>query len=315
MKNILLICPKFFGYEKYIKEQIIKKGYDVFVIYENIYEYNAFFKLLTKYIRFTGKKILHSYYKKRLKKMPNSFEYLFVIRGSSIDENIIKLLEQKRFSKKVMYQWDSIKNNPNIYEFRSFFDKISTFDSCDAVELGWNYRPLFYIRDLIPKVNEKDIDLLILGSLHSERMKVLRVIKQYTGNYRLYAKLFIPLQSYLKSKFLRKNWINDDCIVTKAITLKDSYNLYSRSKIVVDYSHPQQTGLTMRTLEALGNDCIIITNNEKIKNESFYNPKYIFVYKNEIELKNIIETINININIEYGNTDTYEISTWVDNIL
>ena len=69
------------------------------------------------------------------------------------------------------------------------------------------------------------------------------------------------------------------------------------------------------SIEALGNACIIITNNEKIKDESFYNSKYVFIYKNEIELKNIIETLNLSTNIEYGNTDTYEISTWLDNIL
>lgn len=315
MKNILLICPKFFGYEKYIKEQLIKKGYSVFVIYENIYEYNVFFKILTKYICFASKKVLYFYYKNLLRKIPTSFEYLFVIRGSSIDENILKLLRQKHFVKKVMYQWDSIKNNPSIYEFRSFFNKISTFDSCDANELGWNYRPLFYVKDLISKSNEKDIDLLFLGSLHSERMKVLRIIKQCIGNYRLYAKLFVPLQSYLKNKLLRRDWISGDCIVTKAITLKESYYLYSRSKGVIDYAHPQQSGLTMRTLEALGNGCIIITNNEKIKNESFYNPKYVFVYKNEVELKDIIENVNLNIDVSYENTDNYEISTWIDNIL
>ena len=315
MKNILLICPKFFGYEKYIKEQINKKGYNVSVIYENIYEYNVLFKILTKYIRFTGQKLLYSYYKKKLKKMPASFEYLFVIRGSSIDEHIIKLLDTKHFAKKVMYQWDSIKNNPNIYVFRSFFDKISTFDSCDAVKFGWNYRPLFYIKDLVPGLNKKDIDLLFLGSLHSERMKILQVIKQFDRTCRLYSKLFIPFQSYLKSMLFRNDLINDDCIITKAISLEESYNLYSRSKVVVDYAHPQQTGLTMRTIEALGNACIIITNNEKIKDESFYNSKYVFIYKNEIELKNIIETLNLSTNIEYGNTDTYEISTWLDNIL
>ena len=315
MNNILLICPKFFGYEKYIKEQLLKKGYNVFVIYENIHEYNFFFKILTKYIHFTGEKVLYFYYKKELRKMPNSFDCLFVIRGSSINGDIVKLLEKKKFVRKVMYQWDSIKNNPNIYVFRSFFDKISTFDSCDAVKFGWNYRPLFYIKDLVPGLNKKDIDFLFLGSLHSERMKILNVLKQSCGNYRLYAKLFIPFQSYLKNKILRKNWVNEECLTTEADTLEESYNLYSRSKVVIDYAHPQQAGLTMRTIEALGNGCIIFTNNEKIKNESFYNPDYVYVYKSENELKDIIKTVNFTINADYGNTSKYEISTWLENIL
>lgn len=315
MNNILLICPKFFGYEKYIKEQLLKKGYNVFVIYENIHEYNFFFKILTKYIHFTGEKVLYTYYKKELRKMPNSFDCLFVIRGSSINKDILKLLEQKKIIRKVMYQWDSIKNNPNILECKSFFDKISTFDPCDANQFGWTYRPLFYIKDLILKSKEKDIDLLFLGSLHSERMKILQTLKQASVNYKLYAKLFIPFQSYLKNKILRKNWVNEECLTTEAVTLEESYNLYSRSKVVIDYAHPQQAGLTMRTIEALGNGCIIFTNNEKIKNESFYNPDYVYVYKSENELKDIIKTVNFTINADYGNTSKYEISTWLENIL
>ena len=71
----------------------------------------------------------------------------------------------------------------------------------------------------------------------------------------------------------------------------------------------------MRTIEALGNGCIIFTNNEKIKNESFYNPDYVYVYKSENELKDIIKTVNFTINADYGNTSKYVISTWLENIL
>ena len=45
-----------------------------------------------------------------------------------------------------MYQWDSIKNNPNALSISEEFDEVSTFDVEDSKKYGWKYRPLFYIK-------------------------------------------------------------------------------------------------------------------------------------------------------------------------
>ena len=47
----------------------------------------------------------------------------------------------------------------------------------------------------------------------------------------------------------------------------------------MDYTHPGQTGFTMRTIEALGNGCKLITNNPLVKDADFYDPNNILVYE------------------------------------
>ena len=56
------------------------------------------------------------------------------------------------------------------------------------------------------------------------------------------------------------------------------FDVYARSKIVVDYTNPNQQGLTMRTIECIGNKCKLITNNKNLKTENIYNDSNYYVY-------------------------------------
>ncbi|MEK5777604.1 lipopolysaccharide biosynthesis protein, partial [Acinetobacter nosocomialis] len=53
--------------------------------------------------------------------------------------------------------------------------------------------------------------------------------------------------------------------------------LYAKSNIILDISHPGQSGLTMRTFEAIGAGKKLITTNTNIKEYPFYNANNIFI--------------------------------------
>ena len=53
--------------------------------------------------------------------------------------------------------------------------------------------------------------------------------------------------------------------------------LYAKSNVILDISHPGQSGLTMRTFEAIGAGKKLITTNADIKNYPFYNSNNIYV--------------------------------------
>ena len=58
-KRVLLIIPKYFGYEEYIKREFEKKGAVVYMIYENINHISLFYRAI--YVFFKG--IRHWVYK------------------------------------------------------------------------------------------------------------------------------------------------------------------------------------------------------------------------------------------------------------
>jgi len=55
------------------------------------------------------------------------------------------------------------------------------------------------------------------------------------------------------------------------LSADDIIDLYSCSTVILDINHPKQSGLTMRTFEALGAGKKLITTNAEIKKYSFYN--------------------------------------------
>src|SRR5574344_939723 len=108
-QNILIICPKFFGYEKIIRDKINNlKCNKSYLIYENINGINLFFRFILKYLRKIETFMLDIYYKIQLKKIKN-VNIVFIIKGSTISIKIMKIMKSRfKNATYIMYQWDSI---------------------------------------------------------------------------------------------------------------------------------------------------------------------------------------------------------------
>ena len=61
------------------------------------------------------------------------------------------------------------------------------------------------------------------------------------------------------------------------MNLIEILNLYKSSTIILDINHPFQSGLTMRTFEALGAGKKLITTNGNIRKYPFYNINNVLV--------------------------------------
>ncbi len=286
-KNVLLIVPRYFGYEELIRVQLLKAGTNVFTIIENVDNISYKYRFIKNYLPKKFPQKVDKLFMKQINDITEKIDIVFVIRGEFISENIMTYIK-KRYGntcKFVMYQWDSIVNNENALRISGYFDSISTFDLEDAKNMGWKYRPLFYIDDYLSKCKKKDIDILFIGSVHSNRIEVMNYLKKYckARNLKLSSHLYSKRLIYFKRKYLnrRKEYCkaNDLDIKFKSITLKECYKKYNRSKIVVDFTHPGQTGYTMRTIECLGCDCKLITNNQLVKKSNFYDQENIIIYE------------------------------------
>ena len=285
-KQIILICPKFYGYEDLIAQSLRDKGASVYMVYENLEWVKLTYRLV--YVYFPGKKekMIEKYYQKHLSKILQDADYFFVIRGSSLSPQVMNFVKDNtpadcRF---IMYQWDGIRNNESILKIMEHFPSVSSFDYEDAASFKWEYRPLFFVPKYVHSSVEQDIDVLFLCGLHSDRVKILEQLKIIAKEhgYNLRAMMQINKSLYYKNKYIDKKQevrdANREDVIFKPISIKESYGLYARSKVVVDYTHPSQTGFTMRTIESLGNQCKLITNNTMVKKADFYDPENIYVY-------------------------------------
>ena len=284
-KKIILVMPKFFGYEIVIKDRLEKLGASVYLVYEDMDEVNYFYRFVNAYFSKHMKQLMDRYFHRKLDRIIGEADYFLLIRGEFVSKDLMKMLKEKAADKCkfYMYQWDSANNNKNSLSIKDYFDVVSTFDQIDAEKYGWNYRPLFYIPEYVNTCKVK-YDLLYLCSLHSKRVEILNSIKNICrkNQWNLYKRIYSKKVIFLKRKYLdrRKSYLiadNDD-INSKKMSIEETYRLYNESRIVVDYTHPNQNGYTMRTIEAIGCRKKLITNNIEIMKADFYNSNNIYIY-------------------------------------
>lgn len=284
-KNILLIIPKFFGYDCLIASRLKNAGAIVTVVYEDMDEVSYYYRFINAYFHSFMPKAMNRYFLKKILPIADKLDFVLLIRGEFLTPYVLDILKTvvPENCKFYMYQWDSTKNNNNSLTIKDYFNKISTFDPVDAEVYSWEYIPLFYIPEYVePK--EEEFDVMFLCSLHSKRIEVLNRLKLICQEkqLKLYKRVYSKRIVYLKRKYInrREGYVNaDDADISyKKTNIEDSYKIYNKSRIVVDFAHPGQNGLTMRTIEVLGCRKKLITNNKNVISADFYDPDNIFVY-------------------------------------
>lgn len=293
-KKILLIAARFFGYEEEIRGKL--KALGVEVHYHDQRPSNSFLvKGLIRINKYFLANTIRRYYSALIKKTKQvQYDYVLFISPEAITKSIFLALKhsqpQARF---ILYMWDSFKNkSSSIRDILPYFDKRFSFDrhDCEIPELKIHYRPLFFLNDYssVGDHVKKEYDLLFIGTIHSDRYKILSQIREICERhslryfYYLYfpSKILFYLQR-LMDRSLRKADINEFSFT--ALTKGDILEFAEKSKAVIDIQHPKQNGLTIRTMEVLGARRKLLSTNEDIVNYDFFHPNNIQV----IDRKNI----------------------------
>lgn len=282
-KNILIILPYFFEYEKIISDALKKLGSNVYTINENIKNSSIMHRIyLNIYKRLNNQDLyIKKYYINKIKKIPmDNIDYILVIKGSTLNNEIINVIKKKYSKAKwIMYQWDTVKNHyTHALSIEKNFDKIFSFDEVDCDTYNWIYRPLFYSIDRDCNISMK-YDISYVCSFHSERYKLLKLLKNYikkNNTVTFFDYLYTKKINFFYQKYVKRKNMGD--FKYKKLNPFEINRLYDESKCIVDYTFPKQNGLTMRTIESIGHKCKLITNNKYILNSDFYDSQNIYVY-------------------------------------
>lgn len=322
-KKILLIAPRFFGYENDIIESLENNGAKVVFIQENIDATEFKFKILNKMPATIRRLIINNYFISKFKKLCKNeitFDYVFCIRINSFDHCILSIL-RKLFpnARYICYFWDSVLNMRNAVALSSYFDKIITFDKEDAIKYKWNFIPLFYNNKYGGGVNAKvkDIDILFVASLLPERAKLYTKLNELCTTYKLTMHTYFTVNPYLYyvNKRLYKE-IPSSIVHFTGLQQSELIELVSKSKIIMDCSSQSQSGLTMRSIECIGAKKRMITTNQSILSYDFYDNNNILLLtdddKDDKIIKFICEDQFKELDISIYNK--YSISSWIANV-
>lgn len=324
-KKVLFFAPAFFGYEKSIKKKLEEMGaecdmYDVRSVTSA--KNRAFLKVAPSFFSVKSK----IYYNRILKdNIGKRYDYILIIKCDMTPESILlKMKNMYPNAKMCLYLWDSVANIPGIEKKFKYFDILHSFDLDDCKRYPiLKFRPLFYtdeFKKTLQKEAKYKYDICFLGTIHSDRYKVIKQVKKIADATNLSSYWFYYLQSHFIYKFykLTKKEFSDTSIDMFSFEKKSSEEIASvveQSKIILDIQHPKQTGLTMRTIEMLGMNKKLITTNANIKMYDFYNSNNISVIdrNNVIIDKNFLQTDYKPISSDIYKK--YSLESWIEEIL
>jgi len=324
-KTVLLLAPKFFGYELEIKKELENLG--ATVIYFDERPKNDFFTKV--FIRLNLKSFISSridnYYKSIVDSTKNNnIDYLFLVAPETI---YLKTIEEIKYNHKdikvLTYFWDSIKNKKTALSYLDISDKFFSFDSNDIkVDNKIEFLPLFYIKDYAKISDEKNnlnYDIAFIGTVHSDRYKIIKQIEKQLNSHNLKtfsyfyspSRILFLFQKIFKKDFRAIRWSD---VSFQSLNKEDVIDIIKQSKAVVDIQHPLQFGLTMRTIEMLGAKRKLLTTNQNIHDYDFFNDSNIYL----LDRNNFrIEKDFFDIPYQKISKDIYEkysLSNWIKSI-
>jgi hypothetical protein len=316
--RVLLIAPEFYDYHKVIIKSIEGKSAKVDFYPEDIT--TIFFRVMRKlssaYVQYAKDRYLN----KILNSIKiNAYDIVFVIRGGILTIDSLEMLRVKLPNAKfVMYQWDS--NRQSHYKEKiDFFDVVKTFDLYDANQYDIEYQSLFYTqpyKDISTIKKNIKYDLVFYGAYHSDRLEVVKKVDKFCTANNLVFKhhLYITKLSLLKNFLTRYIKFSDlKFLKTYKSGNPEILNSYSKARCVLDIELNIQSGITMRTFEALGSGVKVVTTNSYIAKDPIYSPDNICI----IDRKNPVIDLDF-LKVEFKGNPIYEkyyIDNWLDNIM
>jgi hypothetical protein len=248
---------------------------------------------------------------------------VLVIKGEACSVEMLlelrKACPQARFT---LYFWDSYRNMPgNSHDKVNVFDRAFSFDPIDCDhDKRLDFRPLFYLDRFrnLPRL-EQDVDVLFLGTVHTDRYRVLKRIEdQLPSDLRFVQIMYYPSKKLFQVRRLidprmwgarRKEFIFEPIA---GGTVND---LFARTRIAVDIERSVQSGFTIRTIEMLGAGKKLITTNPRVTRADFFDANNIAVINRwlpELDETFLREPYR---EVPPAVLDRYSLTGWLDEVL
>lgn len=207
------------------------------------------------------------------------YDYIFVLVGVGLERDLFQeFLKKQQKARKILYLWDDMRRVPNFHETRELVDEIWSSDSEDCAQHGFQFLPLFYCDPYRYHGEEKNIDISVTGSLHTDRQRIIeKVLVDFPQEkYKWYARM-VPAMRYAAKLWLKGKGRFPFYVSYQTIPQQENAQILKQSKVVLDMPFASQAGLSIRTFEALAAHTKMVTTNAHIKEYDFYNPENILI--------------------------------------
>lgn len=279
--HVLLVSPRTFTYHEVICDTLRRMGYRVTWWDERASRHTAY-KLALRLLPGITARWTAGHYLRALHALAGEqVTHMLVIKGEGLSRQVVLAMRQQ-FADAAMgyYLWDGLDNVRGARGIADVFDAVASFDPVDAAAQGWRHRPLFssFARpgQAAPAPVAKSFDWCFIGTLHSDRHRVIHRLRQRGGPaVRSFVFGFSPSRWMLAVRRLT-DWTlwsaPPGSLSTVPLPASQVQDIVARSAAVLDVEHPRQRGLTMRTIETLMAGHKLVTTNAHITDSDLFHP-------------------------------------------
>ena len=324
--RVLLLGPRFFDYELDISQELQRQGFEVSSADERPSNAPIVRAILRTAPRIAAP-IVKRYYQRLLSAYKDiRFAVVIVIKGEVVPSWFLAALRttspDARF---VLYLYDSIGNSSRFLDILDCFDAAYSFDRHDVASVSQlAYLPLFYANDFVSvgPAPSHPTPLSFVGTIHSDRYLYLSRIQTRRGGTSdeifLYspARWYFALMKILSPAYRRVPW---SAVSFSPITRADVADIFRRSHAVLDIHHPGQSGLSPRVFEILATGAILVTTNQSVRHEPFYDPSRVVILPpiDQLDVEALDQTL-LTLGRPSGppeGLEEYSIDKWVQHIV
>ena len=285
--KVLLISPKFFGYERQIYNEINGRGNQVAYVNSDPQGLLMTVTATLKKFHLPYRWLIHCFESRCDAKIKDkTFDRIIVICGWAITSTLVRKLRSSNLNKggkMVLYYWDSITLLGDDPERLRFFDNVYSFDrkDCDNSKGRIVFLPLFYTSEYHPldEIFPHNYNLMTVGSYKWNRYQLIERLKSENHDISIFSFMYISRWLFEFHKMFRPKMKNvkREKLSFEKMTQKEILDVYRKCDAVLDIPKTGQNGLTIRTFECLAMNKKIVTTNPSIINYDFYNPSNIYI--------------------------------------
>jgi len=281
--RMLLIAPRFFGYENEIAGELTRQGMALDILPDRPSDLPA-----SKAVLRIRPELVHRaadrFFADRIAGFGRSdYQFILVIQGESVTAATLAMLRRSFPAARLVFTtWDSLENKPFSKANLGHYDRCSTFDPVDAKNHGMVFRPLFFSPGFDrPARSTFEYDVSFIGTVHSDRYRIVKALtRQLDADTKAFVYLFLqaPWMFDLRKMFTRTvEGAKRAEFRFEPMRKQDVQSIFFASRAVLDIEHPKQRGVTMRTIEAIGSRTKMITTNALVRDYDFFDAANFFV--------------------------------------
>ena len=266
---------------------------------------------MNKYFDLPLKSVWRKYYSIENAEYHPEYTYYIILFDNTLARytpKCIKEFKEKHSNAVIVLFLDNAmhKKERLIKEHLENIDLIYTNNKYDADKYGFRY-----VFNIIPTVSgneikENDIDVFFVGNAY-DRIDKIHAVYDRLEELGLRVKMYVS-GTKVGNKSKRKN-----ITYNQSLPYHDVIDYYNRSVCLLEVVGEKPTMLTMRMMEALARNKKLITNHPMIKEQEFYDPKFILLFDNPKDIT--MDFFQNNTEVRYNFENKYTPEHFLQNII